>query len=143
MTQAEVNAMHTEATRLRKLRGLPAQELSSGFCAVAQRWADHMAQTGKMRHGGGEEIIAWSSDPMTNAVDAFELWMGSAGHRAWVLSSGPQCGWGIARSQHGTYWAGEFTAGDDNPPKPPPPPAKPGWLQLLLKLLGRRISYPN
>lgn len=121
----EIKAIYDAAMLQRVRHGLPMQELDEAYCRLAQNWANHMAATGFMRHGGGEEIVAWSSDPRELAAECIRMWMGSTGHRRWVLSGSRLCGYAVARSKSGTYWAGEFTAGVDTPEPVPGPPAPP------------------
>lgn len=119
----EIVAMQAESARARSYNGLSAQILTESYCASAQRKADDMAHTGNFSHAGGfgEEIIAWSSVISDSPTTAFDLWLGSPGHRAWVLGNATRCGWGVAHSQHGTYWVGEFTGdGTDGTGNPIP-----------------------
>jgi uncharacterized protein YkwD len=95
--------MHEEALRLRGGRQI---ELDEECCRIAQRWANQMARTRYFRHGGGEQIIA-QGYPTIKAC--FAGWMGSSGHRRWVLSKSDKCGWGFQRSSTGhCYWVGVF-----------------------------------
>jgi uncharacterized protein YkwD len=83
--------------------------------AVAQRWARHMARTGKLVHndfdnvraacnrefGGGENIAMGYQTPRT----VVSAWMHSAGHRANILRrSNDWIGVGAARDDDGTWW---------------------------------------
>jgi uncharacterized protein YkwD len=98
--------MHAESTRIRVARGLKPQSLDADCCAIAQRWAEHMAKNKTMRHGGGEQIIARGYKTV-GAV--FRAWINSPGHRRWVLSRRSRAGWGLAQSSSGLwYWAGAF-----------------------------------
>ena len=95
--------MHQEAVRLRGGRPI---ELDEECCRIAQRWANNMARTRSFRHGGGEQIIAQG---YRNVKACFAGWMGSSGHRRWVLSKSDKCGWGFQRSSTGhNYWVGVF-----------------------------------
>ena len=95
--------MHQEALRVRGGRPI---ELDEECCQIAQRWADRMARTRSFRHGGGEQIIAQG---YRTIKACFAGWMGSSGHRRWVLSNSDKCGWGYQRSSSGhCYWVGVF-----------------------------------
>jgi hypothetical protein len=95
--------MHQEAVRVRGGRHI---ELDEECCRIAQRWANQMARTRSFRHGGGEQIIAQG---YRTVKACFAGWMGSSGHRAWVLSNSDMCGWGFQRSSTGhNYWVGVF-----------------------------------
>ena len=95
--------MHQEALRVRGGRQI---ELDEECCQIAQRWANHMARTRSFRHGGGEQIIARG---YRTVKACFAGWMGSRGHRRWVLSNSDKCGWGHQRSPSGhCYWVGVF-----------------------------------
>jgi uncharacterized protein YkwD len=83
--------------------------------AVAQRWARHMARTGKLVHNdfdnvraacnrefGGGENIAMGYRTSRTVVSA---WMHSTGHRANILRrSNDWIGVGAARDDDGTWW---------------------------------------
>ena len=98
--------MHSEAQRLRKQYSLKPQKLDEKCCKIAQDWADHMAASHSMYHGGGENIIAAG---YKDVESAFGGWMASSGHRYWVLSGSDLAGWGAAKSSTGRwYWAGAF-----------------------------------
>ena len=99
-------AMHKEAMKHRKEYNLKPQMLDKECCQIAQKWAEHMASQHSMYHGGGEQIIAVG---YATPESAFGGWMGSSGHRYWVLSNTDKCGWGAAQSSTGRwYWAGAF-----------------------------------
>lgn len=147
----EIKAMHAEATRLRLANGLPAIVLSEDSCQVAQNWTDHMAKTGVFAHGGGEQIIARSSESNADTIQCMAMWMGSSGHRAWLLDkASTRCGWGITRHPtRGTYWSGRFDEGGIVVPPLPPvvvppvvvPPVKPSerpFVWWLRRIFGRR-----
>jgi|TARA_R110002051_G_scaffold318728_1_gene401488 uncharacterized protein YkwD len=98
--------MHAEAMKHRKQYNLKPQVLDEECCQIAQKWAEQMASQHSMYHGGGENIIAVG---YTTPASALRGWMGSSGHRYWVLSSVDKCGWGAAQSSTGRwYWAGAF-----------------------------------
>ena len=79
--------MHKEATRIRNRYGLPSQKLDEELCAIAQNWAENMADRKKMYHGGKEQIIA----------------------SGYSTISGCFAGWGAAQSSSGRwYYAGCF-----------------------------------
>lgn len=103
-------AMATLHNQYRAQSGLPAQSVDTSLSSVAQRWAEHMAATGSMYHGGGEQIIAMSGgDRSYNA--GFRLWLGSSPHRAWLCSRGDRCGFGYAVGRNGcAYYAGAFAS---------------------------------
>ena len=105
--------MHETAIKHRKEYGLKPQALDKECCQIAQKWADHLAENNYFYHGGGEQIIAMG---YATPESAFRGWLGSSGHRYWVLSNTDKCGWGAAKSSNGTwYWVGVFR---DNEPKP-------------------------
>jgi len=102
-----IQQMHEEAVRRRGGRQI---QLCEECCRIAQRWANHMASTRSFGHGGGEQIIA-QGYPTVSAC--FSGWIGSSGHRAWVLSNSTRCGWGFQRSSSGRcYWVGVFRKGE-------------------------------
>ena len=98
--------MHREAQRIRSRSGLFVQVNDESLNSIAQRWAEQMARSGSMYHGGGEQIIAYSSYPSVGT--AFNLWMNSSPHRAWVMSTSGRAGWGYAVGANGGYFAGVF-----------------------------------
>jgi uncharacterized protein YkwD len=101
--------LHTEAQRHRVAHGREPQKLDAELCGVAQRWAETMASRNSMYHGGGEQIIAYGT---RSAPATVAMWIGSAPHNAWLLSSCTQAGWGAAQSRSGTwFWAGAFRGG--------------------------------
>lgn len=107
--------MHDEAMKYRSERGLPNQMLDEKCCRVAQRWAEYMASRRAFHHGGGEQIIAYGYPTIRSA---FLGWMGSSGHRAWILSNTKRAGWGFAKASDGTcYYAGCFSDHDVTVPE--------------------------
>lgn len=102
-----IQQMHKEAQTVRESSGINQHpELDEECCKIAQNWANHMAQTNSMYHGGGEQIIAMGYDTPRMAMSA---WRNSSGHWAWLGSRSDLCGWGCQRSANGTwYWAGVF-----------------------------------
>ena len=105
-TEPAIVEMHTVAMRRRERSGLRLQVLDRDCCTIAQRWANHMAATGSMYHGGGEQIIA---SGYATAEAAIAAWEASSGHRAWLFGGSDRCGWGCQRSAAGTwFWAGAF-----------------------------------
>ena len=110
-------AMHKEAMKHRKEYNLKPQILDKECCQIAQKWAEHMASQHSMYHGGGEQIVAVG---YATPESAFGGWMGSSGHRYWVLSGTDKCGWGAAQSSTGRwYWAGAFRNSANKPPPKP------------------------
>ncbi len=101
----------------RSRAGLAAQSVDENLSAVAQRWAEHMASTGRMVHSrgsGGEQIIAYSSGNISYE-QGFRLWLGSSPHRAWLCSSGDRCGFGYAIGRNGcAYYAGAFAGSNSS-----------------------------
>ena len=105
-TEPAIVEMHTVAMRRRERSGLRLQVLDRDCCTIAQRWANHMAATGSMYHGGGEQIIA---SGYATAEAAIAAWEASSGHRAWLFGGSDRCGWGCQRAANGTwFWAGAF-----------------------------------
>ena len=81
--------------------------LDEECCKMAQDWANHMSKINKRYHGKNDQIIA-SGYKDTKA--AFDGWMRSSGHRAWILTrKRTKAGWGYQVSEKGTkYWVGVF-----------------------------------
>ena len=99
-------SLHEETQRERASRGLAPQQLDDELCRLCQRWAQHMARTGRFSHGGGENVIAYGASTPSGAI---RMWLGSPPHRAFLLGGATKAGWGAARSPSGTwYWAGAF-----------------------------------
>tara|TARA_R110000824_G_scaffold120382_5_gene275686 strand:+ start:25702 stop:26127 length:426 start_codon:yes stop_codon:yes gene_type:complete len=99
-------AMYKESVRRRQAYRLGPQTLDEKCCKVAQDWAEYLAKNHYFHHGGGEQIIAAGYPTVESA---FGGWMGSRGHRYWVLSRTEFCGWGCAESSTGRwYWVGCF-----------------------------------
>lgn len=98
--------LHSEAQRHRLANGRDVQQLDAECCAIAQKWAAHMASRQSMYHGGGEQIIAYGYATPASAV---RVWINSPPHNGWLLSRTTRAGWGAAQSRNGTwYWAGAF-----------------------------------
>ena len=94
------------AMRARERCCLKPQTLDPELCKIAQKWAEQMAATNCMYHGGGEQIIAKGYRTPESVVNA---WMNSDGHRRWILSKCSRVGFGYARSKSGhPYWAGVY-----------------------------------
>lgn len=102
-----IKMMHEEAVKVRKENNINEElVLDEECCKIAQRWANHMAETNSMYHGGGEQIIAMGYDTPQLTMKA---WRNSSGHWAWLGSKSKFCGWGCQKSSNGTwYWAGVF-----------------------------------
>jgi uncharacterized protein YkwD len=84
--------------------GLQCQTLDPVLCKKAQKWAEHMAATGSMTHGGGEQIIARG---FKTPVTVLNSWCNSPGHARWIFSNNSRVGFGFAISKSGhPYWAG-------------------------------------
>jgi uncharacterized protein YkwD len=98
--------MHEECNRVRVQHGLQPLVLDVGRCGIGQRWASYLARNRVFHHGGGEQIIAMGYGSVESCMAG---WLGSSGHRAWLLSNSQSCGWGAERSSDGTwYWVGVF-----------------------------------
>lgn len=98
--------MNIVSIKIRARHGLKAQKLDKALCKIADRWAERIAKTGKLVHGGGEQIIAMGYKT-TDAV--FKAWMKSKGHRAWILSKTTRCGWSCKTGRNGKrFWVGVF-----------------------------------
>lgn len=115
-------------------RGLEPVAWNGELAAVARRWSEEMARTGRFEHqdprellrrdrlsgfaGVGENIFR-----ATGPVPAGEIhagWMRSPGHRANVLNPGwNRLGIGVFCAEDGSVWATQQfgrTAGADRPP---------------------------
>ena len=129
----------------RQSRGYPAYESGDVEQGIAQRWAERMASTGQFRHGGGEQIIAWSSEDEPSA-SVIGMWRDSPGHDAYLRSVAKLAGFGIAHGAGGWYYAGAFDGGlssfgspggqSGGSVSPVRPVARP-WLSLLFGFLKR------
>ena len=98
--------MNEAATKIRKQHGLSAQQLDQDLVKLAYRWAERLAKTGRLSHGGGEQIIAMG---YRSTDSVFKAWMRSSGHRSWILSRTTRCGWACKRSKSGRlFWVGAF-----------------------------------
>jgi uncharacterized protein YkwD len=102
------DAMTAIHNQYRVQMGLDAQAVDPNLSVVAQRWAEQMAASCSLYHGGGEQIIAYSGGD--RSYDAgFRTWLGSSPHRAWLCSRGDRCGFGYAVGRNGcAYYAGAF-----------------------------------
>lgn len=147
---AQVEEMHTFAMEYRKSRGLPYQELDNVKCKIAQNWANHMAEVGRMFHGGGEEIIAYTSIRNALPSGGIKQWIGSPGHDQWLRTRAySTCGFGYATSKYGTYYAGDYTGADGGMPGGGsggpviPKPPKFNWLDLILRWFGTPSTFPR
>ena len=95
-------------------RDLPQLQYDKELEAFAQKWAEHMASRGSLRHSNlgfsgnmkGENIAMGQKDE--DAVT--KAWMSSRGHRANILNSKfTHAGFGCARTERGTlYWCACF-----------------------------------
>jgi uncharacterized protein YkwD len=106
-TDAEILA---ECNRYRESRGLPAYAVGHVDAGIAQRWAESMARSGVLSHGGGEQIVAWSTEN-ESAAGVIAMWRGSFGHDAYLRSSAKTAGFGVAKGSRGWYYAGSFGGG--------------------------------
>ena len=98
--------MSVVSIKIRARHGLPAQRLDKALCNIADRWADRLAKTGKLVHGGGEQIIAMG---YKTKEAVFEAWMRSSGHRKWILSRTTRCGFSCRISKNGRrFWVGVY-----------------------------------
>ncbi len=132
---AELDALALTNKR-RTARGLVRLRWDPRMAALARDRAEYMAATGRFSHtqsGGRDvfdmiqaagirwyaagEIIAWNTaGPLDySATFAVQGWMGSAGHRAIVVSDDYNyVGFGLAIADDGTrYWAGVYLRGPD------------------------------
>jgi hypothetical protein len=100
-----IQQMHAEAIRVREAAGITTHYvLDEDLCRLCQRWAQHMAATESMYHGGGENIIAMG---YATIPDAIRAWRNSGGHWAHMGGRDKRAGWGYAISRSGRYyWAG-------------------------------------
>ena len=111
------NTLLVQINIQRKAQGLGTLEYHGGLTAAAQEWAGHLRNTGEWKHADdwAERVIGhypeWraigeiigAGGNVTAIVDA---WMGSAGHRANILSVlFREAGVGYAAGgQYGEYW---------------------------------------
>jgi uncharacterized protein YkwD len=102
--------LHAEANAARARHGLAPLQIDANLNQLCQNWANHMASRRWMYHGGGENIIACGQTSCRGAINS---WLGSPGHRAFVLGHALVAGWGHAVDSNGRhYWAGAFRSGD-------------------------------
>ncbi len=140
VSESAIQAAEQDALALtnnrRTARGLVKLRWDPRMAALARDRAEYMAATGNFSHtqsGGRDvfdmieaagirwyaagEIIAWNTaGPLDySASFAVQGWMGSAGHRAIVLSDDYNyVGFGLAIADDGTrYWAGVYLRGPD------------------------------
>jgi uncharacterized protein YkwD len=144
----EESAFLTLINNYRAQNGLGPLQASDQLNGVARWMADDMATHNYFSHTDslgrdpfarmdqlgyayntyrGENLVAGTA----GAQQAFDLWKGSPGHNANMLSTN-YAAIGIARSYNaassfGWYWATEFggVVGGSAPPPPPPPPPAP------------------
>lgn len=115
----------------RQSRGLPPYESGEKERVIAQNWANWMAMTGNLRHGGGEQIIARSSDDQS-AEGVIRIWRNSPPHNRELLASYRRAGFGAAAGPYGWYYAGAFDGGIAGvPSKPIRPAIRPWWLRIF------------
>lgn len=115
----------------RRLRGLPPYESGEEERVIAQRWAERMAATGQFRHGGGEQIIARSSE-YESAELVIVIWRNSPHHDRELLANYRRAGFGAAVGVGGWYYAGAFDGGIAGvPAKPIRPVIRPWWLRIF------------
>ncbi len=145
---SEESTFLTLINNYRAQNGLAPLQASSQLNVVARWMADDMATNNYFSHTDslgrdpfqrmdqlgynyntwrGENLVAGAA----GAQQAFDLWKGSPGHNANMLSPN-YVAIGIARSYNaassfGWYWATEFggVVGGSAPPPPPPPPPAP------------------
>ena len=98
--------MNVVAIKIRARHGFPAQQLDEALCKIADRWAERIAKTGKLVHGGGEQIIAMG---YKTKEAVFNAWMQSKGHRKWILSKATGCGFSCRTNKSGKrFWVGVY-----------------------------------
>jgi uncharacterized protein YkwD len=135
ISAAEYDALTLTNAR-RTARGLVKLRLDSRLVELARDRAQYMADTGRFSHTQSNgtdvfdmiessgirwyaagEIIAWNTaGPLDYSAEfAVQGWMGSAGHKAIVLSDDYNyVGFGLAIANDGTrYWAGVYLRGPD------------------------------
>ncbi len=115
--------MFEENNIQRLSKGLPAHQLNSTLCKMAQDHANYMARTGAFEHdaNGGLQGRArryeWKEGCSENIAkgqrnirSAFSSWMGSRGHRAAILGNYKYVGFGYQISKSGQpYWVGVYS----------------------------------
>jgi uncharacterized protein YkwD len=100
--------------KIRKSHGKGELKEDPQLMQIAQKWADHMAKTGILRHqslnfgggfsGMGENIAMGQKD----VEEVMRDWMKSPGHRRNILSNYSHIGVGIAEGKRGTFWCVDF-----------------------------------
>lgn len=76
-TPAQASAVVAEHNRARAEVGVGALQWSNELASMAQRWADHLAQTGGFEHSGNRgvgENLAWSSARGMDPVQGVRMW---------------------------------------------------------------------
>lgn len=98
--------IYEEAMRHRANNNLPRQTHDVGLASIAQRVANYQAYRGAMGHTSlGDNVVAYGMPPR----GMVSMWIGSSGHRPFILGGASHCGYGFARASNGnTYAAGIF-----------------------------------
>jgi uncharacterized protein YkwD len=109
------NKILTLTNDARKANGKPALAGNVQAMNKAQKWAQHMADTGVLEHSGGGAAIDPSGLPKWCAVgenvargtsiqNDFDIWMASRVHKGNILGAYTHIGTGVVRKD-GVVWA--------------------------------------
>lgn len=112
----------SQINQSRAQAGRPPVSMNYQMAANAQRWAEHLAATGRLEHTTTlrQETPAgswWGAEnaggpSTTGTTSIHERFMGSSGHRNNILSSSANiAGTGVARDRYGNWWVVHRFAG--------------------------------
>lgn len=124
-----VRRLHAEATRVRMVRGLPAQTLDEACCRMAHDATYNAAQCGRIARNHCQ-VVANISDPDAALLDCFHIWESNSEDLGWLLSN-EVVGYWVSRSERGTFWAARFGKPDVQGPTPTPEKWWSSWWDLL------------
>lgn len=151
------NDLFEENNRRRIAAGRSPQTFDERVEFVARQQAERMARIDDVTHdnpagkpgtrltdaGYEWRAVAENVAAEPTAVDAFNSWMNSAGHRATILGDYVNAGFGAATARSGvTYCAGVYAspmdAGGPSDPTPTPSPGTPAkrrWWHFIRRWL--------
>ena len=112
----------SQINQSRAQAGRPPVSMNYQMAANAQRWAEHLAATGRLQHTTTlrQETPAgswWGAEnaggpSTTGSTRIHERFMGSSSHRSNILSSSANiAGTGVARDRYGNWWVVHRFAG--------------------------------